>query len=130
MSSARPERSAPPRRSPAPRLRLVEGEARRRRARVHPAVVTVVMIMAMVAVAVGFKAQQVAGQSHLDLTRSGIVEARGRQQELRARVASVESPARVLEAAEELGMVEPAPVVAVAAPVVAPAATSAEGVAG
>jgi cell division protein FtsL len=97
---------------------------------VHPAVVTVVAIVAMVAVAVAFQAQQVSGQSQLDLARSEIVEERGRQQELRARVAAIESPARVLEAAEELGMIEPAPVVAVAAPVAAAVDTTAGGIAG
>jgi cell division protein FtsL len=110
-------------------LRLVEGEPRRRVSRAHPAVVTVVMIVALVAAAVAFEAQQVAGQSHLDHSRAGIAEAHETQQELRARVAEAESPARVLEAAGELGMIEPAPVVAVPAPG-APLPASGEGVSG
>jgi hypothetical protein len=130
VSTAREVRSGSSRRSGgAPRLRLVEGETPRRGTRVHPAVVTVVTIVSLVAAAVGFKAQQVAGQSQLDDSRAGLAEAHERQQELRARVAEAESPARVLDAAGELGMIEPAPVVAVPAPGASPP-PSGEGVSG
>ena len=105
----------------APRLRLVEDAPAPRRQRFvrrgpHPVVTATVVIVTLVAAAVGFAAQQVAGQSHLDTTRDGIVEARQDQQELRAAVAEAESPARVLDAARDLGMIEPAPALAVPAP--------------
>jgi cell division protein FtsL len=89
---------------------------------------TVVMVMVMVGIAVGFKAQQVAAQSQLDRIRSETETSQKLQADLRAEVAEVGSPAKVLEAAEDLGMIEPAPVVAVPAPSAVP--LDVEGLAG
>ena len=70
----------------------------------------------LLATAVGLQARQVAGQEHLDTLRARMREATTHQVELRSAVAEAESPAKVLEAAKALGMIEPGAAVAVPAP--------------
>lgn len=86
-----------------------------------------VLVVAMIAIAVTFQAQRVAGQDTLEAVRSEIRDQSRNQSELRAEVAEAESPARILEGAESLGMVEPAAVVAVPAPQPRPPDSSAVG---
>jgi len=68
------------------------------------------------AVAVGLQAQRVAGQADLDALSVRHHLASIEQIELRAAVATAESPAEVLTAAGEIGMVEPAAVAVVPSP--------------
>lgn len=70
---------------------------------------------AMVVAAVALQAQQVAGQQAVEELIASRSDAAVQGAELRAAVASGESPANILDAAEELGMVQPAAVVAVPA---------------
>ncbi len=73
-------------------------------------------VIVMIAVPVAFQAQRVAGQDALESLRAEVTEAGLHQSELRAAVAEAEAPAQILDAAENLGMVQPAAVVAVPAP--------------
>ncbi len=69
----------------------------------------------MVVLAVALQAQLVAGQDSLEELNAARVEASELGADLRASVAAAESPANVLAAAEEMGMVRPAAAVAVPA---------------
>ena len=77
--------------------------------------VTTVALVLMIAVGVAFQAQRVAGQDRLQEVRIEMRDASRLQAELRAELAEAEAPAQILEAAADLGMVEPAAAVAVAA---------------
>jgi len=76
----------------------------------------VVILMLMIALAVGLQAQRVSGQAQLADVRSDMRTATQQQAELRASVAEAESPAQLIDAAAQQGMVEPGAVVAVPAP--------------
>lgn len=78
--------------------------------------VTTIALVLMIAMAVTFQAQRVVGQDHLEEVRLEMRDQARRQAELRAAAAEAEAPAQILEAADELGMVEPSAAVAVAAP--------------
>lgn len=72
-------------------------------------------VFVMVALAVTLQAQRVTGQDTIEglLAETTVAEMRGA--ELSAQVAAAESPAEVLAAAQSMGMVQPAAVVAVPA---------------
>jgi len=53
----------------------------------------------------------VEGQVHLDQLDTQLVEEQARYQELRTDVAALESPTRIVKAAQDLGMVPPADLV-------------------
>jgi len=106
---ARPRPAAPPRRATQarqrPDLRVV---APRRRLRAGRTVVLGVTLAFLIAFAlVVAQALLVQGQQRLDDLDGRIAESTRTQQELRLRVAELESPARVVEAAQRLGMVPP-----------------------
>lgn len=115
-------------RESGPVLRLVEGGTpdpstkkarqprRRRLGRPGLAPGLTIAIVLMIAAAVTLQAQRVAGQDSLLSIRAEMREATQRQAELRASVAESEAPDEILTAAGELGMVEPAAVVALPAP--------------
>jgi cell division protein FtsL len=102
-----------PSRSPRPPLRVVEGEAaprpvdRRRRARLRVAVTMVVVVGGLF----GLVASHVVltqGQFRLQQVESRASEAQARYERLRLQVAALESPERIVAAAQErLGMVPP-----------------------
>lgn len=73
------------------------------------------VVFAMIALAVTLQAQRVSGQDTIEGLMAETTDAARQGAELRARVAEAESPAEVLAAAEALGMVQPAAVVAVPA---------------
>lgn len=73
------------------------------------------MVFVMVALAVTLQAQRVTGQDAIEGLMTETTEAGRQGAELRAQVAEAESPAEVLTAAESMGMVQPAAVVAVPA---------------
>lgn len=107
---ARPAPRPAPRRDAAPRrpgLRVVPPA--RRRLRTGPTVV----LGGLLAFGIAFglvvaQALLVQGQQRLDDLERRTAEATRTQQELRLQVAELESPARVVAAAEDLGMVPPA----------------------
>lgn len=72
-------------------------------------------VFLMVTLAVTLQAQRVTGQDAIEGLLAETAEADRQGAELRARVAAAESPAEVLAAAESMGMVQPAAVVAVPA---------------
>lgn len=76
----------------------------------------VIAVVAMIAMAVAIQAQQVAGQQVLDEVRTESQLQSRVQADLRAAVAEAESPSALLDNAAEIGMVEPAAVVAVPTP--------------
>lgn len=82
----------------------------------------VVSVVAMIAMAVAIQAQQVAGQQVLDGVRTESQAQSRVQADLRAAVAEAESPSALLDNAAEIGMIEPAAVVAVPTPGSVPAA--------
>jgi len=107
------------------RLRRIGGRVRAVRGRiVFPGLVpaTTITLVLMIAIAVTFQAQRVVGQDRLEEVRLEMRDEARRQAELRAAAAEAEAPAQVLEAAAELGMVEPSAAVAVAAPAPLPVA--------
>lgn len=73
------------------------------------------VMFATVALAVTIQAQRVGGQDAIESLLAETTEASTHSAELRARVARAEAPAEVLSAAEGMGMVQPAAVVAVPA---------------
>lgn len=93
-----------------PRLHPVEDVRRRWRLRPGPTVVLGGLLAFGIAFAlVVAQALLVQGQQRLDDLQTRTAEATREQQELRLRVAELESPARIVEAATvELGMVPPA----------------------
>lgn len=100
--SPAPRRRAEPARRPA--LRVVPD----RRRRLGPMGVfagAIVFVAALVLVA--FQAFLVAGQQRLDTIEVELTGQTERYQEQRLTVAGLESPARIVEAAEDLGMVPP-----------------------
>lgn len=107
-----PPRAARPR---AAALRVVPPPARTATGRRHVPVAALALLL-LLAIAVGLQARQVAGQEHLDEVRAQIRAATTSQVELRSAVAEAESPAKILEAALALGMIEPGAAVAVPAP--------------
>lgn len=72
-------------------------------------------VFVMVALAVTLQAQRVTGQDAIEGLLAETTETGRQGAELRAQVAEAESPAEVLTAAESMGMVQPAAVVAVPA---------------
>jgi cell division protein FtsL len=124
-----PRRRADPARRPA--LRVVP-ERRRRLGPLGVLAGAIVFIVALVLVA--FQAFLVAGQQQLDTVEVELTEQTERYQEQRLTVAELESPARIVESAEDLGMVPPpgvtylTPSGAVTAPPPAPGVPGAAGV--
>ena len=110
---ARPAPVPAPARSPRPPLRVVEGDPtprpvdRRRRARLRVAVTMVVVVGGLF----GLVASHVVltqGQFRLQQVESRAQEAQARYERLRLQVAALESPERIVAAAQErLGMVPP-----------------------
>ncbi|MFV0315672.1 MAG: hypothetical protein ACK5O2_01760 [Microthrixaceae bacterium] len=74
-----------------------------------------VTVGAAIAIAVFLQAQRVSGQEHIEDLQARTTEATRQWSELRAAVATAESPAEVLQAAARDGMIQPAAVVAVPA---------------
>ena len=113
-----PQRAPSPQRAPAPRprpaerpnhLRVVAPSERVRRRRVTPAMavlLTAGIFVTLLAVAVAHTVL-VEGQMRLDELDSQLVEEQARYQELRTRVAELESPPRIVQAAHDMGMVTP-----------------------
>jgi cell division protein FtsL len=112
-----PERTAhvpapAPRPRPAERpnhLRVVAPSERVRRLRLTPAtavLLTAALFATLLALAVSHTVL-VQGQVRLDDIDAQLVEQQARYQELRTEVAELESPARVVEAASDMGMVTP-----------------------
>jgi hypothetical protein len=104
---ARPVEAAPAVTAAEPRhLRVVDEPARA--LRTLPTFVLSVALAFVIAFAVvACQVLLVQGQERLDTLESGIAAERGRHQELRLQVAGLESPARIVAAATELGMVTP-----------------------
>jgi hypothetical protein len=95
-------------RRPAPRLRVVDLEARRRTRRVRWAVrgLAALAIAALVA-AVTFHVALAQGQVQLDSLERDLAVEQQRYDELRLAVAEAAAPARIVARAVELGMVAP-----------------------
>jgi hypothetical protein len=68
---------------------------------------SVVVLVAGLVVAVGFHVALAQGQLQLDHNRGVAAEEQARYEKLRVDVATVAAPARVLERAKALGLVEP-----------------------
>ena len=106
-----PERVPSPRLKPTPRpdhLRVVR-PAERRRARLRPVtavILTALLFLLLFAVAVAHT-MLVQGQVRLDQLDSELAKEQGRYQELRIDVATLESPERIVSAAQAQGMVAP-----------------------
>jgi len=113
-----PQRAPSPQRAPAPRprpaerpnhLRVVAPSERARRRRVTPGMavlLTAGLFATLLAVAVAHTVL-VEGQVRLDELDSQLVQEQARYQELRAELAERESPARIVQAANDMGMVTP-----------------------
>ena len=101
-----------PRPRPAERpnhLRVVAPSERARRRRVTPAMAVLLsaaLFATLLALAVAHTVL-VEGQVHLDHLDSQLVEEQARYQELRTRVAELQSPTRIVHAAQDMGMVSP-----------------------
>lgn len=65
------------------------------------------MIVTALVAAVGFNVMLAQGQLELDRNRGTAAEEQARYEKLRVDVATAAAPARVLERAKELGLVEP-----------------------
>lgn len=103
--AARPAPDGPA--SPAPRhLHVVDEPARTLRT-LPTFALSITLAFAIAFAVVACQVLLVQGQERLDTLESGITTERGRHQELRLEVAGLESPARVVAAAAELGMVTP-----------------------
>lgn len=106
-----PERAPSPRLKSTPRpdhLRVVR-PAERRSARLRPVtavVLTALLFLLLFAVAVT-QTMLVQGQVRLDELDRKLATEQGRYQELRIRVATFESPERIVSAAQAQGMVAP-----------------------
>jgi hypothetical protein len=59
---------------------------------------------------VAIQAQRIESQHRIDRVQEELLQAERRNRELRADVAVAESPERIMAAANDLGMVEPGPV--------------------
>jgi hypothetical protein len=91
----------------APRhLRVVDEPARSLRT-LPTFVLSVSLAFAIAFAVVACQVLLVQGQERLDTLHADIGDAGGRQQELRLEVAELESPARIVAAATELGLVTP-----------------------
>ncbi len=107
-----PEHAPVPRPRPAERpnhLRVVAPSERVRRRRITPAmavILTAALFATLLAVAVAHTVL-VEGQVRLDRLDARLVEEQARYQELRTQVAELESPARIVQAAQQQGMVTP-----------------------
>lgn len=103
-------RSAPARpasREPVrPELRVVEAPARSSRAPLAVAMAVVVLFGALFANAM-FHSVLVSGQERLDTLNLRVEQEQARNQRLRLKVADLESPLRIVRAAERDGMVWP-----------------------
>lgn len=108
-ASARPAEARPLDRRAAPparHLRVVEEPARTLRT-LPTFVLSVVLAFAIAFAVVACQVVLVQGQERLDTLEARLGEELGRQQELRLQVGELESPARIVAAATELGMVTP-----------------------
>lgn len=68
------------------------------------------LFFVVLAGSVAIQAQRIESQHRIDRVQEELVQAERRNRELRADVAVAESPERIMAAANELGMVEPGPV--------------------
>lgn len=84
------------------------------------------LFFVVLAGSVAIQAQRIESQHRIDAVQEQLVQAERRNRELRADVAVAESPGRIMAAANELGMVEPGPVL----PLVPEVATTAPEPAG
>ena len=98
--------------APRRRLRFLS----RLRPRVPMPAVVCGAIFILLATAISFEAVQISSQAQLDEVRGRTERAADVQRELRAQVSAAESPAETLEGAADLGLIEPAGVVALASP--------------
>ncbi len=98
--------------APRRRLRLLSGL----RPRVPMPAVVCGAIFILLATAISFEAVQISSQAQLDEVRGRTERAADVQRELRAQVSAAESPAETLEGAADLGLIEPAGVVALTSP--------------
>ncbi|MEJ7584623.1 MAG: hypothetical protein WKF43_11185 [Acidimicrobiales bacterium] len=105
-----PQPAAAPRTSPPtrPDLHVVE-VARHGRAGIYGAI-TVAVIFGTLFLNAGFHTVLVSGQQRLDSLNDRVVEAEKRNQSLRLEVAGLESPGRIVEAAQRDAMVLPSEV--------------------
>jgi cell division protein FtsL len=112
-----PQRTAPlPPRGPRPRpverpnhLRVVAPAERVRKRRLTPGMavlLTAALFATLLALAVAHTVL-VGGQVRLDELDAQLVEEQARYQELRAEVAALESPTRIVQSASDMGMVSP-----------------------
>jgi cell division protein FtsL len=115
VPAARPGRVEPGRARPAeerpqqqPPLKVVPRQVRRRRAGLVIAV-GVTFVFTLMLGLVAFQARIAQGQMKLDRTERDLREAETRYAQLRLQVAQLEAPTRVIEEAEHLGLVRPAP---------------------
>ena len=91
----------------APRHLEVVGEPARSLRTLPTFVLSVTLAFAIAFAVVACQVLLVQGQERLDPLHAEIGSEGGRQQELRLEVAELESPARIVAAATELGMVTP-----------------------
>jgi cell division protein FtsL len=76
------------------------------------------VVFAALVLAVAIQGERIRTQERYDAVRAELLRSDERNRDLRVAVAQAESPEVVLDAARDLGMVEPGPIVAVpAAPV-------------
>ena len=108
-----PARARPPparvRRSDPNHLRVVAPSERVRRRHLTPGMavlLTAAMFATLLAVAVAHTVL-VEGQVRLDELDTQLVDEQARYQELRTEVAELESPTRIVQAAQDMGMVTP-----------------------
>lgn len=108
MTAPRP--AVAPRRTrpvpPPPALRLVPAPQTPRRMRMV-LVLSTVLVFGVMLLAVAVHTTMVSGQQELDQVNERIAETSRQNQSLRLQVAELESPARIVEAATEDGMVVP-----------------------
>lgn len=111
--AVRPDRRAAPGAAPErrPSLRVVDetrlrAAARQRRMRVLMIVAGIVTVVSIFALA-SFHAMLLANQGRLDQLHREVAAERAEYEALRQEVAELESPDRIVTAAEELGMVPP-----------------------
>jgi cell division protein FtsL len=117
-----PRRVAPtarplPQESAGPRLRVA---VRPERAWRTMLVACGVLFFATLVLSVAIQGERIKAQEQADRIEARMAAATERHRDLRVAVAQAESPARILEAARSLGMVEPGPIAAVPAAVPTP----------
>lgn len=122
-STATPNRSRTaarslPQETTGPRLRVLPQRRVSGRALLG---LSAALFFVVLAGSVTIQAQRIEAQHRMDQLDAEMLDAQDLHRELRAEVAVAESPERIMDAARELGMVEPGPVLPLLPPVMAPA---------